>query len=650
MGSKALRSKIVWLWFRLVALATVGLVFAEALHLGVSKVQGWTFYLTSTEVIFEVALRLVVTALLGIVLGTLVTLATASAMGFLRIWRNEIAEWAVKVGVVLVVFVNARFALSALIKWSYHIADHRYVFDMALYGAFYLVCVLSLCFRSARDAVLTSLDPFLSDKFTCRAPVVTIALAAAFAFLDFAIAKSAPPVRASATLQHPKSNVLLITFDALAAEDLSGYGYDLPTSPNLDAFANKATVFTNYYAASTFTTPCVATMLTGMYPSQTHVYQLQAKLDDPEKTVPELAREGGYTTAAFFSNPYAHYLAKSIEGKYDLFGEPVFERGGIQGLWSVMKPLHQDSRFGNRAEEYMDLAGVWNDVAGLPDNSPHQFRAAETFEQARALVSRLPDGFFLWIHVMTPHGPFLPDSRDRGRFLPADVKQIFQGPGKPDWKPHYQPSQQKKVDEWHLRYDEFILTADRAFGEFISYFEKSGKAENTTVIVSADHGESFSGGIFEHGSEYLTRPIVHIPLLIHRPGQQASRRVSAVADQTALAPTLLELAGLRKPDWMPGDSLVSWLTQERPASHKTLAFSQYFEKNSVFKPLAHGTVGVIDGEYQYVLDLDTRKGRLRPLAEAQIWNLDKSNDNPAKAQELLSAIYSRFPELKHNWK
>src|SRR5262249_6251859 len=158
--------------------------------------------------------------------------------------------------------------------------------------------------------------------------------------------------------------------------------------------------------------------------------------------------------------------------------------------------------------EYMDLAYLWNDAMQLPENLPESFRAADTFAQARRLLSQLPNGFFLWIHVMTPHGPYLPDSRDRGQFLPANIKQIFQGPGKPDWNPHYPPSEQKKVDEWHLRYDEFILTADRSFGEFMSYFDNSGKADNTTVIVSADHGESFSGGVFEHGSQYLTRPMV----------------------------------------------------------------------------------------------------------------------------------------------
>ncbi len=78
-----------------------------------------------------------------------------------------------------------------------------------------------------------------------------------------------------------------------------------------------------------------------------------------------------------------------------------------------------------------------------------------------------------------------------------------------------------------------------------------------------------------------------------------------------------------------------------------MAFCQYFEKNSVFKPLHHGTVGVIDGksQYQYVWDIDAQKGSLKPLNEAQIWNLDRSAENPALAERLRAAIIARFPEL-----
>jgi arylsulfatase A-like enzyme len=153
--------------------------------------------------------------------------------------------------------------------------------------------------------------------------------------------------------------------------------------------------------------------------------------------------------------------------------------------------------------------------------------------------------------------------------------------------------------------------------------------------------------MFQHGGSYQTRPVIHVPLIIRTPGQQESRRVGFTADQTALAPTILELAGQPKPEWMRGESLVKWLNRDGQGEGEGLAFTQYLEKNSVFKPLRHGTVGVIDGgsRYQYVLDLETNKGSLRPLQEAHIWNLDRSAENPGLAETLRAAIYARFPEL-----
>ena len=76
-----------------------------------------------------------------------------------------------------------------------------------------------------------------------------------------------------------------------------------------------------------------------------------------------------------------------------------------------------------------------------------------------------------------------------------------------------------------------------------------------------------------------------------------------------------------------------------------LAVSQYPEKNSVFKPLWQGRIGVIDGRYKYVLNLETHKGALRPLNEAQIWNLDRTAENPVLAEALRAAIFSRCPVL-----
>lgn len=274
-----------------------------------------------------------------------------------------------------------------------------------------------------------------------------------------------------------------------------------------------------------------------------------------------------------------------------------------------------------------------------------RFRPTATFDQAKQVLANLPDGYFFWIHAITPHNPYLPDMADRERFLPNSESNTYEEESGNRWKPHYPPNQQSLVNQRRLRYDEFIATADRAFGAFMSEMENNGKLQNTTVIVSADHGESFEGGVYQHSSSYLTRPVIHIPLIVRTSGQQDSRIVSVVADQTSLAPTILELAGVPKPDWMYGPSLVPWLTGKGEGVGEGIAFTQYVERNSVFKLLHHGSIGVLDGQYEYVYYLDTPKSELRPLNEAQIWNLDRSAEHPERAAQLRLALKTRFPDL-----
>ena len=644
-----IRSTLTSLWFRLITLGIAALAFAEVLQLAEGQAHGWLFYLTPAEVAFEVLVRLSAAALAGIALGTIVTVAVAPFFFYFKSSRERTADWLTKLAVVLVVFFVGRFALATMIDVSYHRYIHSSVIDSVLFAAFYLSFAVGLCIPRSRRQVMTSLDGFLGEKMTRRTAIATVAGAAALVATEYGFARSIPKVRAALAPQRPKSNFLMVTFDALSAEDISIYGYRLPTTPNLDAFARKGTVFKNFYSGSSFTTPSIATMLLGMYPSESRVHQLYGlvRAEDARKSLPHVMRAAGYATGAFFSNAWGYSGVEGLEHEYDFISRPAFEPGGLQSLWDATTPLHQDSGIGSRNDEYLDLAKVWNSVGRLPNDLPFRFRAVASFKQARDLLAKLPEGFFLWVHVMTPHEPYLPDAEDEGRFISHDERRTLRRDDTTKWELLYPPDQQSRLDQHRLVYDEFIATADRAFGAFMSELEAEGKLQNTTVIISADHGESFEGRVYRHRTPYLTRPVIHIPLIIRTPGQQQGRTIAFTADQTSLAPTILELAGATKPDSMRGTSLVGWLNRDGRGEGEGTAFCQYLERNSIFKPVRHGTAGVIDGksQYQYVYYLDTQKGELRPLNEAQIWNLDRTADNLALAAQLHATLHARFPDF-----
>src|SRR5271166_5735497 len=205
------RSTITSLWFRLITLAIVGLIFAEALYLAPGKAQGWSFYLTAAEVVFEVAVRLIFAALTGIALGTLCTAAIAPFLWHFKSSRERIVERATQVAGVLVVFLNSRYALTILIKawWPYH--GPR--FTTALLAAYFLGFAIALCVPRARREVVTSLDGFLGEKMTRRTAIATVAGAAALVATEFALSKTVPTLKTALVPPRPKSNILLITFD-----------------------------------------------------------------------------------------------------------------------------------------------------------------------------------------------------------------------------------------------------------------------------------------------------------------------------------------------------------------------------------------------------------------------------------------------------
>lgn len=302
------RATVLTLWLRFVSLSIIGVVFALALLLGRTRVQGWTFYLSTSEVVFEVFVRLLLAALVGIALGTICTAIIVPFLWFFNSSQEKLLAWCTGIGVVLVVFLDSRFALTTLITWL----NRGVRFTNALLVAHALFFAVGLLIPVVRREIVSSLDGFLGRSMTRSIAAGVIILVIATAGMEFVLGWSARTVKASPP-QHPKNNIVLITFDALSAEDMSLYGYKLPTTPNIDAFAQHATVFTNFYSTSTYTTPCIVTMLSGGYPSESRVFQLQGhpRSADSGRTLPRLLQESGYTTGGLFTNPFAHYGASN---------------------------------------------------------------------------------------------------------------------------------------------------------------------------------------------------------------------------------------------------------------------------------------------------------------------------------------------------
>ena len=298
-------------------------------------------------------------------------------------------------------------------------------------------------------------------------------------------------------------HVLFVTIDTLRADHLGLYGYDRPTSPALDAFAETATVFDAAQSSSSWTLPSLASALTGHYTSTHRCWGFSSRLDDSFTTLTEVLLAGGYDTACVTSHVF------------------TTTRHGLQQGF-----VHFDDSFAYPAvpAEKAVTSGEISD------------RGLAFLEQKAAVRDRQGEDepWFLWLHYFDPHDEYVRH---------AGVTELFEDPP---------PANELEVAR--ALYDGEIRFTDGHVGRVFAALERLGFADDTVVVVLSDHGEEFGDhGQRGHGHT-LFRELVRVPFLIRAPGTDPGRVASAVRT-VDLMPTVLDLVGLRGPGDLPGVSL-----------------------------------------------------------------------------------------------
>jgi arylsulfatase A-like enzyme len=407
---------------------------------------------------------------------------------------------------------------------------------------------------------------------------------------------SMPQALPSAAKPSTRPNVVLISFDALTAQDMSLYGYWVPTTPQFERLARRSYNFVNFASTSDFTTPAVASLLTGQYPLTNRVFQLYGHIACRlrKDNIAWLLRQHGYTTAAIVSNPAAHPLALRVENSFSILPWPPVSSWVFPGtfLLQLRHSLLFDAANGigvNALLKFGCLPGWFNRTSWVEPRA--------VFASARSFIGGARTPYFLWIHIYPPHAPYVTSARFLGRFLPGSdfitqAQYSWQTPG-----PQYPPEMQHEVDLLRLRYDESISECDSALGEFLDWMAASHRDSNTVVIVTSDHGESFSAGWWSHQSPDLHYAEVHIPLLISLPGQHRGYTETADGDLTDIAPTLLAELGIAKPSWMEGHPL---LGPTQAASSAKPSFSMYLAESDPFSRPTVGAIAANSGGYHLV--------------------------------------------------
>jgi arylsulfatase A-like enzyme len=204
----------------------------------------------------------------------------------------------------------------------------------------------------------------------------------------------------------------------------------------------------------------------------------------------------------------------------------------------------------------------------------------------------MPRPFLAYLHFLPPHDPYHARKDCVGRFADG-------------WAPAPKPAHplsdgvsEEDLINYRREYDEHIAYADAEFGRLFDFMKANGILDTTYVIVTSDHGELFERGIWEHVTPCLFEPLIRIPLLISIPGQPVRRDVYAHTSAVDLLPTLLQVAGIERPEWCEGQVLPS--VGDHPAEADRAVYCVDAKGSSKFGPLTKRTVSVIRGDYKLV--------------------------------------------------
>jgi arylsulfatase A-like enzyme len=454
-----------------------------------------------------------------------------------------------------------------------------------------------------------------------------------------------------------RPDIILITFDALSAEDMSLYGYHLNTTPNLDAFARQCTVFDKAIAAANWTRPSVMSLMTGNYPDRHRLInagQLNMWSRNPAESLPALLKAAGYRNEAIVTNwgyahPYTNGLFPYFEamplgvidfetlprrGAFFHYFVPVAARwGGLEAVaWlREMKDMALNLEEVAWLLEMKNKALNLNQTAHLSTSRTPYPPSLVFAEAARHLAERSATPRFFWLHLFVPHEPYLPPPPYSGSLGSGQELQRHI----PLHEGYFSARDAAAIARLRLVYDEYIRYADAALGDFLQELRRTGRLDTSLIIVSADHGESFSHGFQGHGGIQMYRPLVHIPLLIHLPKQTSGIRIAQTVSQTDIAPTILGLLDVPSSCRMDGRSLTP-LLEGHPLPPRSV-FSMNLDGNPIRGRITKGSVAVIGANYKYIRHL---KPELEEL-------YDMRND-PDERKNLINLDHTHADYLRGN--
>lgn len=361
----------------------------------------------------------------------------------------------------------------------------------------------------------------------------------------------------AATTGGPRPPVVVLVLDELPLMSLLDErgGIDAGRLPNFASLAADSTWYRNATAVSATTTYAVPAMLTGRYPSDRAEAPHYSRY--PENLFTLLG--GAYQIQAW-ENVTRLCPPERCRGR------PGDQRGGLPAILRESATLF--GRIASPRENLDDVTASFReptlaDEIAKGDRDPDvgpEFRMNRLAENQPArfteFLDSLPAGggpTLSFLHLLMPHSPWL--------YLPSGVRYE----GVPEALPYDGPWWARLAHQRHLQQ---VGYTDRLLGEALRALKATGRYDKSLIVVTSDHGDSFSEGVSGRAMDDAQRAaaeLAWVPLFIKAPGQTAGRVDDRNWEHVDLLPTIADHLGLTVPWRVDGRSA---LGEPRPDTGK----------------------------------------------------------------------------------
>ncbi|MCA9245472.1 MAG: sulfatase, partial [Planctomycetales bacterium] len=367
-------------------------------------------------------------------------------------------------------------------------------------------------------------------------------------------------VCAAELAQAKRPNILFIAIDD--QNDWIGClgGHPQVKTPNIDRLAARGTLFTNAHCQSPLCNPSRTSLMLSLRPSTTGVYGLAPwfrTLDawKDRVSLPQHLAASGYKTYSTGKIYHGGYGRGKKEHEFDVLGPPasVGAKPKTKLVDTPAKhPLVDWGVFPHRDEDKGDWKVASWAVEQLEAGPEEPFFLSAGFFLPHVPCYATQQWFDLYPESSLQLPPLRRDDRDD---TPRFSWYLHWTLPEPRFRFLEEANQWKNLVRSYMACTSFV---DSQVGRLLEALEKSGKADNTIVVLWSDHGWHLGEKLIT-GKNTLWDRSTHVPLIFAGPGVTAGAKCLRPAELLDIYPTLIDLCSLPPRDDLEGHSLLPQL-------------------------------------------------------------------------------------------